>query len=62
MKIKITVEFSCDNQSFVHDSWYELNRISEQVSHVICDQLGSQVIHDLNGNKIGTITVKRNKK
>lgn len=60
--VKITIEFSTDNASFVHDDWLELSHISEQVSHVICDQLDSQFIFDLNGNKIGKITVKRNKK
>lgn len=57
--MKIVIEFETDNQSFKDNFEYQVRTIFKKVETAItCDNLVAKNINDLNGNKIGSFTVK----
>ena len=60
--MKIRIEINCDNAAFEDDMFGEVNRILGEklpgLSSEIAEPGDSYPLMDINGNKVGTLTVE----
>lgn len=53
--MKIIISFEAENDSFCEDFDGEIRNIMQQATDYLVDRRNSDILKDVNGNKVGTV-------